>query len=381
MIKADYIVVGSGLTGATIARLLADAGREVVVVEKRPQVGGNVVDFVHESGIWVHKYGPHHLRANQRIWDFLLRFSPLYQYEYRVVTMVKGMALPWPVTEDYLVKTEGKDWRDNLLVLNRPPANFEEACLTAMPGRVYRDFVRGYTEKMWATSCTDLSPQLAGRFRVNPNGDRRFKPHRLQGFPSLGYSAMMRNMLEGIYVIRDCDYLQNRGEFVAEKMLIYTGPIDLYYGERFGKLRYRGQERSHRFIPAVEPGEFLLTAPQINYPALGTRMVREIEWKQIMPEPLRSSLAGTVITSETPYSPWDPDAYEYPTPHRADRMRSYRLYRNLADEETNVLICGRLGEYKYLDMDQAIARAMLHAQRLLGGDGAHLSNVAKRATI
>ena len=358
--RADYIVVGAGLTGATIARLLTDAGRDVLVLDRRAHAGGNVHDHVHESGVRIHTYGPHCFRTNDdAMWAFVNRFARFRPFEAQVQTLVRGQYQHWPINARYIRETIGEDWQPAFTGTAR---NFEEACLSMMPRAVYEDFVKGYTEKQWGMSATSLSPALAKRFDVRAEDDSRFSTHRHQGLPEAGYAAFMDSLLAGIPLVLDCDYLHERGAFEAARTLIFTGPIDEYFGFDLGRLGWRGQIREHTWLRDVDEA---LPCGQVNNPdpANGAH-IRTLEWKHMMSREECAGVAGTVLTREFPHSPEDPGAFEYPVPD--DRNAAlHEAYRTRAESILGVLVCGRLGDYRYYDMDQAIARAMLHARRLL----------------
>jgi len=359
-LTADYVVVGSGLTGATIARMLADARRQVMVLEKRGHVGGNVFDHMHESGIRIHDYGPHYFRtSSQRIWRFVNRFSRFYKYEARLKSLVDGKLEHWPISVEYIARTVGADWKPAFV---GAPSNFEEASLSMMPRQVYEKFVKGYTEKQWGVPAHELSSTLAKRFDVRHDGDTRLVRHRYQGLPRDGYSRFMQAMLRGIDVRLDHDYRVCRGSVKARRKLIYTGPIDEFFGFDLGRLAYRGQIREHSYLPDTD---YHQPCAQVNNPSpTEGDHIRTLEWKHMMPSERRSEIKGTVITRETPSSPALTDRYEYPFPD--DRNRDlYASYRKRADSMPELLICGRLGEYRYYDMDQAIGRAMMLANGIL----------------
>lgn len=359
----EYVIVGSGLTGAVIARLLTDAGRSVVVVDRRSHLGGNVHDHVHASGIRVHTYGPHYFRTNSdEIWEFVTRFSPFYRYEACIKSFVDSRHENWPIAGSYIRRTIGDGWKP---VFRETPANFEEASLAMMPRQIYEKFVRGYSEKQWGVPANELSADLAKRFDVREDDEPRLCRHRYQGIPSLGYAGLMRHMLAGIDVMLDCDYLRNREAFPYSRQLIFTGPIDEFFDFDLGRLRYRGQRREHTFRHDVD---FVQPCGQVNYPEPESGPhIRQLEWKHMMrPEETRG-IRGTLLTREITVDPENPNDYEYPFPDRANAAL-YARYRQRAEAMPWLLLCGRLGEYKYYDMDQAIARAMVLAQRILDSD-------------
>ncbi len=349
----DYLVVGSGLTGATIARHLHDLGRDVLVVERRDHVGGNVHD--HDlHGVRVHTYGPHYFRTNNdRIWAWVNRFATWWDYQPSLMTLVDGELEHWPVTQDYIDRHCGAGWKP---AFPGTPQNFEEACLATMPALIYERFVKGYTELQWGQPAATLDASLAGRFHI-ANGDLRLKAHKHQGIPTYGYARFTENILDGIPVHRGVDWLNYQGDYPA-KQTIYTGPIDALYGYDMGKLAYRSQHRQHTWRPTLQQ-----PCGQVNNPA-GPH-VRTLEWTHMAPP---TNKRGSVTTTETPFTPQDPDQYEYPYPDQRNRDL-YKQYRARANQDPTLLVCGRLGEYRYFDMDQAIARAMLLAQRLTGGKG------------
>ena len=362
MPTADFIVVGSGLTGAGIARSLRDAGQDVVVVERRDHLGGNVHDHLHPSGIRIHTYGPHYFRTNsEALWQFVTRFDAFYPYVAELRSEVDGVAEQWPIAASYIRRSVGESWSPAFV---GTPTNFEEASLAMMPESVYRKFVKGYTEKQWGVPAYTLSADLARRFDVREDDDPRLMRHVHQGIPRRGYAAWMEAMLDGIPVELGVDFLTQRTRFRARRCLIFTGPIDEFYGFDLGRLMYRGQRRTHSFH-ADELG-FRLPAGQVNHPDPATGpQIRTLEWKRMMPPEEARAIRGTVLTQETPYTPDSPEGFEYPFPDEANR-RLYDTYRRRAEADASVLICGRLGEYRYYDMDQAIGRALMLSRRLLG---------------
>jgi UDP-galactopyranose mutase len=369
-ISVDYLIVGAGLTGGTIARLLHEAGGEVMVVDRRAHLGGNVHDHHHQSGIRVHTYGPHYFRTHsQEIWRFVNRFSPFYRYEAVVKTLVDGEYENWPVAASYIRRKVGLGWTPGFA---GTPSNFEEASLSMMPALVYDKFVKGYSEKQWGVTAHMLAASLARRFDVRQDDDPRLVSHRFQGLPVDGYAGFARNLFDGIPVLLNVDYLRQRASFQARKCLIFTGPIDEFFNFDLGRLAYRGQERHHQYLPEVN---YALPCAQVNNPDSTTGVhIRSMEWKRMMPPEYARHIRGTVVTNEVTVSPTNPDQFEYPFPDDRN-ARLYADYRARAAKLSNVVICGRLGEYRYYDMDQAIERATTLSHSILGTTNAQLTGL------
>ena len=358
MIKADFVIVGSGLTGATIGRLLADNNQDVVILDRKDHVAGNVFDYKHESGAIIHKYGPHYFRCgSEKICNFVNRFTDFYNWSATLKSKVNGEYLSWPVNEDYINKVVGEDWN----LFKGEPSNFEEVCLSRMPRQIYEMFIKGYTEKQWDVKATELSKDLAVRITINKGVVNTLTPnHKWNALPRLGYTEMVKNMIGDIPVELNFDYLQNKDKVVANKLLIFTGPIDEYFNYKFGKLKYRGQNRKVEHLPEVAEYQPYI---QVNYPNADEPRIRTIEWKHLMHVDDKKDVKGTLLTHETPFTPENPHQYEYPFPDKLNK-NLYEEYRKAADELENILICGRLGEYRYYDMDQAIGRAMNFATEI-----------------
>lgn len=361
MLNADlqYLIVGSGLTGSTIARVLTDAGKRVLIVERRSHAGGNVHDQIHECGIAYHTYGPHYFRTNsERVWCFVQRFASFVEFHPVMKTLVDGTIENWPLTRSQIARFGEGDIEPPF---SGHPTNFEEACLAKLPRGVYEKFIKGYTEKQWGTSATELSSMLARRIVILEDDQTFGSIFRHSALPRDGYSAFTKRILADIPVLYDFDFLKHRGDVPAQVQTIFTGPIDEYFDFDLGRLQYRGQRREHSVL---QMSGFSQPAIQLNNPSpLAGGHVRTIEWKHLVNQ-FNVIDTSTLLTREFPYFPNDPENYEYPMP---DSMNAqlYREYSLRASKIENLIVCGRLGEYRYLDMDQAIGKALLIADRLL----------------
>lgn len=354
MKRVDYLIVGSGLTGATIARMLHDAGREVLVIDRRQHLGGNVHD--HEiAGLRVHTYGPHYFRTSSSfIWEWVNRFADFQPFEARVLSDIGSPQLvQWPPTLQQ-VQALCPGWQPQPRCLN--PQSLEEAALSMMPRQAYELFVKEYNEKQWGKSPAELSPALCKRFSLRPKGETRLTPGaRFQGIPKDGYSTWMAAILDGIDVHLGIDYQEVRNSIKAKKT-IYTGPIDEFFNFDMGRLQYRGQRRTHKIVNASTHG---LPCVQLNNPShAGGAHIRSIDWQYLLNDQQRSEINRTIITTETPYSPTDPDCFEYPFPDAANQQLAAAYMQRAKEIGSSVLIAGRLGAFRYMDMDQAIAKAL-----------------------
>jgi len=360
--EIEYLIVGAGLTGATIAYFLRAAGRSVLVVDRRPHAGGNVHDHLHESGVRIHTYGPHYFRTNSpRLWQFVNRLTPFYVYEPIVKSVVDGAYETWPLTEPQIERLIGRDWRETVARIPSP-SNFEESCLARMPRAIYEKFIYGYSLKQWGRPPRLLTAQLAQRIPIRKTDRELFLDHKYQGIPVGGYGNLIRGLLKDVPILLNFDFLSQRNACVPICGTIYTGPIDEYFGHDLGTLHYRGQQRRQEYLPDVQWSQ---PCGQVNFPnpADGAQ-IRCLEWKHMMEKELQSKLRGTVLTYETTVTPDDPNDFEYPFPDVVN-AQLYEQYKARALQNNSVMFCGRLGHYRYYDMDQAIAAAGQVVERLL----------------
>lgn len=362
----DYLIVGAGLTGAVFARCVTDKGKKCLVIDRRSHIGGNIYSEQIE-GIEVHKYGPHIFHTdNRKVWSFVNRFAHFNHFIYSPVANYKGKLynLPfnmntfhalWGVNTPEEAKEKIEDQRKESGI--KSPANLEEQAVFLVGKDIYEKLIKGYTEKQWGKPCRELPVSIIRRLPVRYTFDNNYFNHPYQGIPTEGYTRMAGNMLEGIEVRLETDYLKNRTEYeyVANK-IIYTGPIDEYFDYCFGELEYR----SLRFETELLETENYQGVAGMNYTDEDTPYTRIIEHKHF--EFSRGNPDKTVITKEYPAS-WSKGKEPYYPVNDEKNMELYHQYQKESQKEPKVLFAGRLGGYRYLDMDQTVALAMDLAER------------------
>jgi len=355
----DHVIVGAGLTGAVIARVLADAGKSVLVLERNGYPGGKSADRTHEeSRIRFNLHGPHYFRTNSpKMWSFLKRFSEFYPFSARVLVKDARRYHHWPLSVDAFGELPPHSPEGNA-----SGANFEEEMLRNVPEAIYRKFIAGYTRKHWGTDPKSLSPELARRIDPREAVDDRLTLHKFQGLPRNGFSRLIESMLRGIPVLYNVDFLAARSSFPAKGSLIFTGSIDTFFDYRFGRLPYRGQKRVHKHLKARSSP--LLPASQVNFPSPRKPFLRVLEWRHMLHPDELASCKGTLLTWERAIEAKCEDEREYPFPDSKSRQ-VYGKYAELARDSKAALFCGRLGSYRYLDMDHAIEEAWKTAEQIL----------------
>lgn len=363
--KYDYLIVGAGLFGAVFAHEAVKAGKTVLVVDKRPHIAGNVYTEDVE-GIHVHKYGAHIFHTNNRtVWNYVNQFaefnrftnSPvanyhgeLYSLPFNMYTFNKMWGVVTP--EEAAAKIEGQ--RKAAGITN--PKNLEEQAISLVGTDIYEKLIKGYTEKQWGRPCTELPAFIIKRLPVRLTFDNNYFNALYQGIPVGGYTNMVANMLKGIAVKLNCDYLENKEELdkLADKV-VYTGPIDAYFNYNLGPLEYR----SVRFETEVLDKPNFQGNAAVNYTDRETPWTRIIEhkWFEFGKDAEGNNLPKTVISREYS-SEWKVgDEPYYPVNDEKNGIL-YKKYKALADKEKKVIFGGRLGEYKYYDMDAVIDRAL-----------------------
>lgn len=355
----DYLVVGAGLYGAVFAREAKAKGKSVLVIEKRSHIGGNIYTEDIE-GINVHKYGAHIFHTNNReVWDYVNKFASFNRYTNSPVANYNGEIYSLP----FNMYTFNKMWgvvtpREAALKIEeqvksagiREPKNLEEQAISLVGTDIYEKLIKGYTMKQWGRPCNELPAFIIKRLPVRFTYDNNYFNALYQGIPIGGYTKLIENMLEGIEVRLDTDYLANREEFneIARK-IVYTGPIDAYYDYRFGNLEYR----SVRFETEILDENNYQGNAVVNYTDDKTPYTRIIEHKWFE----FGTQDKTVISREYSAEWKIGDEPYYPVNDEKNGML-YEKYRELSQNEDRVIFGGRLGEYKYYDMDVVIENAL-----------------------
>jgi UDP-galactopyranose mutase len=361
--KTDVLVVGAGYAGSVVAERLARAGKRVHVIDKRPHVGGNVYDEYDEHGIRVGRYGPHIFHTNStRIVDYLSNFTEWRPYEHRALAHVEGKLLPIPINLDTVNKLYGLSLDEEEVEAffervrePRTPVETSEDLVVSTVGRdLYEKFFKNYTRKHWGLDPSQLSAGVAARVPVRTNRDDRYWTDEFQGVPLHGYTRMFEAMVGhgNISVELGVDFHEIR-ERVQARHLVYTGPIDAYFGYRFGRLPYRSLRFEHEHLPGIPRYQPVAT---INYPNEHD-YIRVTEFKHLTGQ----EHPGTSIVREYPQSEGDP---YYPVP-RPENEALYKRYQSLAAREKNVTFVGRLSQYRYYNMDQVVGAALKAAQNIL----------------
>lgn len=369
----DYLIVGAGLYGAVFARQAKERGKSVLVIDKRPHIAGNVYTE-RVAGIHVHRYGAHIFHTNdQAVWNYVNRFADFNRFTNAPVANYKGelYSLPfnmytfnrmWGVTTPAQAAAEIDRQRRESGITQ--PRNLEEQAISLVGRDIYEKLVKGYTEKQWGRPCTELPAFIIRRLPVRLTFDNNYFNALYQGIPQGGYTRLVERLLEGVEVRLGVDYLQDRPALDAlAKTTVYTGPIDAFYGYRFGPLEYR----SVRFeTETLDMPNFQGNAA-VNYTDRDTPWTRIIEhkWFQFGKDDDGNDLPQTVISREYS-SEWKVGDEPYYPVNDEKNAALYAQYKALADAETRTVFGGRLGEYKYYDMDQVIAAALKKAEEKIG---------------
>ena len=368
----DYLIVGAGLFGAVFARQATDAGKKVLVIDKRPNIAGNVYTEDIEK-IHVHKYGAHIFHTNiKEVWEYVTKFAEFNRFTNSPVANYKGelYSLPfnmytfnkmWNVITPQEAAAKIEEQRKEAGITE--PQNLEEQAISLVGKDIYEKLIKGYTEKQWGRDCKDLPSFIIKRLPVRLTFDNNYFNALYQGIPVGGYTKMVANMLDGIEVRLNTDYLENKDELdkLAEKV-VYTGAIDAYFDYKLGALEYR----SVRFDTEVLDTPNFQGNAAVNYTDRETPWTRIIEhkWFEFGKDDEGNDIPKTVISREYS-SEWKVGDEPYYPVNDEKNGKLYQEYKKLAEDEKNVIFGGRLGEYKYYDMDAVIASALGLCEREL----------------
>lgn len=363
--KYDYLIVGAGLYGAVFAQQAKAAGRSVLVIDKRPNIAGNVYTERVE-GINVHKYGAHIFHTNnKKVWSYITQFAEFNRFTNSPVANYKGELYSLP----FNMYTFNKMWgvvtpeeaaakiAEQRAEITGEPRNLEEQAISLVGRDIYEKLIKGYTEKQWGRDCTELPAFIIKRLPVRLTFDNNYFNALYQGIPVGGYTKLVENLLSGIEVRLNTDYLAHQAELDAlAERVVYTGPIDAYFDFRLGALEYR----SVRFETELLDKPNFQGNAAVNYTDRETPWTRIIEhkWFEFGKDEAGNDLPKTIISREYS-SEWKPGDEPYYPVNDEKNGALYQRYRTLAEREGHVLFGGRLGEYKYYDMD-AVIDAALH---------------------
>ena len=363
----DTLVVGAGFAGSVLAeRLASQCGQRVLVVEKRRHVGGNAHDRHDDAGVLVHPYGPHIFHTNSaEVFGYLSRFTAWRPYQHRVRASVDGQLLPMPINLDTVNTLYGLNLTsfelEDFFASKAERVGHARTSEDVVVGRVGRDlyekFFRGYTRKQWGLDASELDASVTARVPVRTNRDDRYFADTHQAMPLHGYTRMFEAMLAhpNIHVMTGCDY-RDVVHVVPWKHLVYTGPVDAFFGHRHGPLAYRSLQFEHVTVTPPQGSELVQPVGTVNHPN-DHAYTRVTEFKHLTGQ--RHALTSLVYE----YPRADGEPY-YPVP-RPENTSLYRRYAAEAEQLEDVTFVGRLATYKYYNMDQVVAQALTAYKRLV----------------
>ena len=353
----DYVIVGAGFAGCVLAEQLAAKGnKQVLLVEKCRHIGGNAYDEYNEQGLFVHKYGPHIFHTSTKaVWDYLSHFTKWHHYQHKVLAYVDGQLVPFPVNLDTINLLYGTSYDTEalqayLVALRTGRTNQEihdsrDMAVSRVGQELYEKFFRNYTKKQWDLWPEELAPEVTARIPLRENRDGRYFADQYQGLPAQGYTRMFEKMLahDHIHLLLNTDYRDVVGQIDYEQ-LIYTGPIDAIFDDKYGKLPYRSINFEFETLLA----EHYQAAATINYPN-DYDFTRITEYKQLTGQ----QHPYTTIVREYPTAEGDP---YYPIPQAANQLLYNRYLQDA--QQTDTIFVGRLAEYRYYNMDVVVEKAL-----------------------
>jgi UDP-galactopyranose mutase len=363
----DIVVVGSGFFGLTIAeRCAEELGLRVLVLERRSHIGGNAYsEFDEETGIEVHVYGTHLFHtSNQKVWDYVTRFTTFTGYQHRVFGKYQGQVYSLPMNLGLINQFFGKSHtpqeareliaEQSAEFETSAAGNLEEKAISLIGRPLYEAFIKGYTAKQWQTDPTELGAEIITRLPVRYTFDNRYFNDTYEGLPTDGYTAWLTRMAEhpNIEVRLDTDFFAVADEFKGQVPIVYTGPVDEYFGNREGRLSWRTVDLERE---TVDTEDFQGTGV-VNYNDQEVPWTRILEFKHLHPERSYPTKKSVIVREYSRFAEEGDEPY-YPVNTAEDRAKLL-AYRELAKQEPMVLFGGRLGTYKYLDMHMAIGSAL-----------------------
>jgi UDP-galactopyranose mutase len=369
----DYLIVGAGFAGSVLAeRLASQAGKRVLIVDRRPHIGGNAYDHYDDAGLLIHKYGPHIFHTNSlEVFEYLSQFTRWRPYQHHVLASVDGQLVPIPINLDTINQLYGlsltsfqlEEWFASVAEPRECIRTSEDVVVSKVGRELYEKFFRTYTRKQWGLDPSELDAAVTARVPTRTNRDARYFTDKYQAMPLHGFTRLFENLLAhpNVKVLLNTDYREIEA-FIPYREMIYTGPIDEYFDFRYGKLPYRSIE--FRFetldVPVYQP------VAVVNHPN-DYAYTRVTEFKYLTGQ----EHPKTTIVYEYPRGDGDP---YYPVP-RPENAEIYKRYKALADSTPNVHFVGRLATYKYYNMDQVVAQALAVFNRLMGRQPAGLQEV------
>jgi UDP-galactopyranose mutase len=358
----DYLIVGAGFAGSVLAERLANVlGQRVLIVDKRPHIGGNAYDRYDDAGVLIHPYGPHIFHTNSEdIFDYLSKFTEWRPYQHRVLASVDGQMVPMPINLDTINKLYGlnltsfevEKFFESVAEKKDEVKTSEDVVVSKVGRELYNKFFRGYTRKQWGLDPSELDASVTARVPTRTNRDDRYFADKFQAMPRHGYTRMFEKMLAhpNIKIMLNTDY-RDIVDMIPWRHMIYSGPVDAFFDCKYGKLPYRSLRFEHVNLPKAQ----FQPVGTVNYPN-DYGYTRISEFKHITGQ----EHSSTSVVYEYPCAEGDP---YYPVP-RPENAELYRKYEALAEQTPNVTFVGRLATYRYYNMDQVVGQALAAFKRL-----------------